>query len=469
MYIPEWEIEELLARNPELLGFPSKKLKLVERQKYLEKSGRYIDLLFKKEDVYLIVEVKSTLVNDKSVITDQLIPYRRAFANELGIPEDKIMCVLISPNGFSEDVKKLCQEAGIITRKLDKNNLVNATRKLNFKTRYTLLNDYESRTNNILNILGKRGVTKNFKQISSLRDIITYKEIFDEIRSVDTLLKRGVHDEHAKRRLSRLFAKLSESAPIQSHETGTESNGKLTTNRDMWFWLFYSVMDRRANAATFVKAKEALEKERVFAPYKIVELVKNKGERRALNKIAKILEDSNFPLLNDNVIGKLSFPKSIVDAAKFMRSYNYDFMHLYEDYIKAHQGNLSEARDSIWRDLQKKIYGAGPRIASQIIRGLVLKGQWSIPLDNNRFLEKCRFNVWIAGKTRLSLITDESEYYSQLGEFADNFLDGNRGIIAHVLWYIRKRFCKRPPKCDECMVAGYCLHPCSSIYRSHIT
>jgi len=433
MYVPEWEIEELLARSPELLGFPSKELKLIERQKYLEKSGRYLDLLFKRGDVYLIVEIKSTLVNDKTVITDQLVPYRRSLANELDIPEDKITCMLITPNGFSEDVKKLCQEAGIITRTLDQNSLVDATRKLSFKTQYSS------------------------------------KEFLADDKSESAPLTIGIQDEHAKRELASLFVKISENAPIQANEVGTESNGKLTTNRDMWFWLFYSVMDRRANAATFVKAKEALEKKRFFAPYKIVELVKNKGERRALNKIAKILEDSSFPLLNDKFMGKLSFPKSIVDAAKFMSKYGYGFEQLYKEYIQAHQNNLREARDSMWRDLQKEIYGVGPRIASQVIRGLVLKGAWKFPLDHNRFLEKCRFNVWIAGKTRLNLITDENEYYSQLGEFADNFLDGNRGIIAHVLWYTRKLYCKRPPKCDECIVAGYCMHPCSSIYKPHFT
>ena len=420
MYIPEWEIEELLAHNPELLGFPSKELKLVERQKYLEKSGRYIDLLFKRGDVYLIVEIKSTLVNDKSVITDQLIPYSRDFASELGIPKDKIMCVLISPNGFSEDVEKLCREAGIIARTLDQNSLVKAIRKLSFKNQHI------------------------------------YKEFFAKFKIESASLMMDIQETHVKKELASLFLEISEKAPIQAHEVGTESNGKLTTNRDVWFWLFYSVMDRRANAATFVKAKEALEKERVFAPYKIVELVKTKGERATLNKIAKILEDSGFPLLNDHVMGKLSFPKSIVDAARFMSSYSYNFTRLYESYVKAHQDNLKEAGDSLWRDLQKQIYGAGPRIASQIIRGMVLKGPWKFPLDDNRFLEKCRFNVWIAGKTRLGLISDESEYYEQLGKFADAFLDGNRGIIAHVLWYIRKRYCNRPTKCDECVVSNYC-------------
>lgn len=420
MYIPEWEIEELLVRNSEFLGFPSKELKLVKRQKYLEKSGRYIDLLFKTDDIYLIVEIKSTLVKEKSVITEQLMPYRRDLASELGIPEDEIVCVLISPNGFSEDVEKLCQKAGIIVRTLDQNSLVEAMRKLSFKNQST------------------------------------GKEFFANIKGESAPLTMDTQETHAKKELASLFLEISDKAPIQAHEVGIESDGKLTTNRDMWFWLFYSVMDRRANAATFVKAKKALERERVFAPYKIVKLVKIKGEKATLRKIAKILEDSSFPLLNDHVMGKLSFPKSIVDAAKFMRNYRYDFKGLYKEYIDAHQSNLRETRDSIWKDLQKEIYGVGPRIASQIIRGLVLKGPWKFPLDSNEFLEKCRFNVWIAEKTRLSLITDESKYYDQLGEFADKFLDGNRGVIAHVLWYIRKRYCNRPPKCGDCKLARYC-------------
>lgn len=429
MYIPEWEIEELVAHNPEFLGLPSKELKLVERQKYLEKSGRYIDLLFKRGDVYLIVEVKSTLVKDKSVITDQLIQYKRDLANELSIPEDKIICVLISPNGFSEGVKTLCQKAGVIARTLDQNSLVKAIRKQSFKNQHTK------------------------------------KEFLAKFKSESAPLTIDIQKTHPKKELASLFLEISKKAPIQAHEVGTESNGKLSTNRDMWFWLFYSVMDRRSNAATFVKAKKALEKERVFAPYKIVKLVKIKGEKATLRKIAKILEEYGFPLLNDHAMGKLSFPRSIVDAAKFMSSYGYNFTRLYGNYVEAHQDNLREACDSLWRDLQKRIYGVGPRIAGQIIRGMVLKGPWKLPLDDDRFLEKCRFNVWIAGKTRLGLIEDESEYYEHLGKFADDFLDGNRGIIAHVLWYIRKRYCNRPPKCDKCAVVNYCQRAFSFLPR----
>jgi hypothetical protein len=418
VYIPEWEVEELLAYNPQLLGFPSSQLKLVDRQKYLAKPGRYIDLLFKHGDTYLIVEVKSGLVNDKSVVADQLLEYKKSLAEESGLSDNKIVCVLVSPNGFTDEVRELCQQTGIIARALDERKLTKAIKRWNLRI-------------------------KNLKQTC----------IDDNKRT--RKLETDVRSQAEQRVLAALFSKMSDSAPIEAHEVGTKKNGKLTTNRDMWFWLFYSVMDRRANAATFVRAKEALEKERFFAPYRIVETLKKEGEAATLRRIARVLKTASFPLLNDYAKGELAFPKSIVDAAKFLSKFEYDFRRLYSRYLEEHK-DLDKARDAIWKDLQKQIYGVGPRIASQIIRGLTLKGSWKFPLDDNRFLEECRFNLWIAGQTRLGLIENEAEYYEKLGEFANRYLDGNRGIIAHVLWYVRKRYCNRPPKCDQCQLAEHC-------------
>jgi hypothetical protein len=419
MHIPEWEVEEILKCNPDLLGFPSNDLKLVERQKYLAKLGRYIDLLFQHGDSYVIVEIKSSVINDRSVVVDQLLQYKKSLAEESGLPDDKILCVLVSPNGFTKDLQEFCQQMGIIARTLDKSKLINAIKELNMRK-------------------------QNLNQVC----------LNDESDSL--LIETDIQSEAAMRDLASLFTRISEKAPIEAHEVSTEKQGILTTNRDRWFWLFYSVMDRRANAATFVKAKEALDRERLFAPYKIVELIGKEGETPTLKRMARILREANFPLLNDHAKGELAFPKSIVDAARFMSKYRYDFECLYEHYVKQYNGNLREARDAIWEDLQKQIYGVGPRIASQIIRGLTLKGSWRFPLDDDRFLEECRFNVWIAGQTRLGLIENEGEYYQQLGDFAERFLAGNRGIIAHVLWYIRKRYCNRPPKCNECELAGHC-------------
>jgi len=418
MYIPEWEIEESIARNPGLLEISGRleELELIERQKYLKETGGYIDLLFKKGRTYVVVEIKSTLVDDESVVTDQLQRYRQGLSSELKIPESDIVGVLATPMGFSTDVKSLCDKLGVIARHLDQNELVNAIGQPHFK-----------------------------------------REL-----SIEQLLEEGVQGELAKSEIASLFKKISATAPIRAHEVGTSSSGKLISDYDMWFWMFYSVMDRRANAATFVNAKKGLEEKRLFHPYEIVRLVTDKGEKKALGKIAGILEDHGFPLLNDRVMGKLSFPKSIVDAAQFMSHYEFSFDKLYHHYIDASQGNLSKARDSLWNDIKNKIYGAGPRIASQFIRGMVLKGPWYFPLEDDSFLEKCRFNVRFAGKTRLGLLEAEEKYYEQLGKFADDYLDGNRGIIAHVLWYIRKRYCNYPPKCDECPISSYCIRACAT-------
>jgi len=87
---------------------------------------------------------------------------------------------------------------------------------------------------------------------------------------------------------------------------------------------------------------------------------------------------------------------------------------------------------------------------------MVLKSSWNLPLTDDKLLEKCKFNIRFASKMRLGLIEDESSYYSDLGKFADEYLDGNRAIISHALWYIRKRYCDKKIMCDDCRLAGYC-------------
>jgi len=256
-----------------------------------------------------------------------------------------------------------------------------------------------------------------------------------------------------KKQLAETFKKISSIAPIESHEVGTDSYGYLQKD-DMWFWMFYSVLDRRSDASTFIKAKEALHKERLFHPSSILKLTNEIGKQKTANKIADILKKHGFTLLRDHHRGFLSQPLSIVEAAQFMAKYNFDYGELYKNYVRKSM-DLVDARNRMWKDLQKEIYGVGIRSASQFIRGMVLKGSWKFPLNDDRFLEKCEFNVEIA--SRIGLIENRSNYYEELGRFADNYLEGNRGILAHVLWYIRKRYCHHPTHCYECPLYSSCF------------
>ncbi len=262
----------------------------------------------------------------------------------------------------------------------------------------------------------------------------------------------------AMKEIAEYFIEVSKGAPIRAHEIRTGSNGFLKDNYDMWFWLFYSVMDRRANASTFVIAKMALEERDLFIPERITNLIEEKGEAFARVKITKILNNAEFPLIYERNWGKEAFSKSICDAAFLMKQYNYRFERFNQHHIWLNEYNMEQACTSLWNEINEKIYGAGPRIASQFIRGMVLKGPWKLSLNDDRFLEKNKFNVEFAGLTRLRLIRDEKSFYEELGRFADKYLDGNRAIISHVLWYIRKRFCYRSPLCDECKIAGYCCY-----------
>lgn len=260
--------------------------------------------------------------------------------------------------------------------------------------------------------------------------------------------------EKTKRRIADVFRDISWKAPIESHEVGTKSNGKLDSNRKIWFWMFYSVLDRRSDASQFIKAREILEQKRLFSPLHIVRLIREVGKDEAIKKIARLLRRENFPLLKDHSIGDLSQPRSIVEAAQFISEHNFRFETLYGNYLKVSGGNRVLARNALWKDLKNKIYGVGERIASQFIRGMVLKGPWDFPLNDDKFLEKCKFNVKVA--MRLGLVTDANRYREQLGEFAEKHLYGNRGIIAHVLWYLRKNYC---PKCYDCPLFDFCYVP----------
>lgn len=451
MYIPEWEIEETLAVNPKLIEIPEivRDLKLVERQKYLRKLGRYIDLLFQHQEKYVVVEIKSNYIDNDAVVTNQILEYKRGLSKELNIDEKNIICILVSPEGFSDKIIKMCKSYGIIAFQIDENKIINFMPK-DDKYIFSIGSDYRKRI--FRKILMKRGIFIN-KEMDANINIIN-----NEIRSIRTWIKYNLHDDYAKSKIAIIFKSISRKAPICAHEVNTTSDGKLISNLDKWFWLFYSVMDRRSNAANFIKARRILEDHNLFRPEEIVSLVNKVSKDEAIAKIAKILGKNGFPLLYDNHLGKLSQPRSIVDAAIYISKYNYDFDYLYDYHYEKNEADYTSTYQSLRKDIYKNIYGAGQRIVSQFIRGMVLKGDWNLPLNDDALLEKCSFNVRFASKLRLGLISSEENYYKELGEFADKYLDGNRAIISHVLWYVRKRYCDKKILCEECKFSGYCRH-----------
>ncbi len=252
--------------------------------------------------------------------------------------------------------------------------------------------------------------------------------------------------------IAKIFTQISEKAPIQAHRVH-ENSKQITDFGDKWFWMFYSALDRRSDASTFVHAKDFLWDKRLFHPYEIVKLVSTVGKEKAVSKIAKILQSSGFRLLKDRSRGMLSQPLSIVEAAQFISKFGFNFEKLYHHYVDSSK-NLGEARQKMWKDLKKQIYGVGTRSASQFIRGMVLKSSWNFPLNDYMFLEKCEFNTEIA--LRIGLIESRGDYYTDLAKFADEYLEGNYGVIAHVLWFIRKKYCAEH-RCYECPLFSRCF------------
>jgi hypothetical protein len=267
------------------------------------------------------------------------------------------------------------------------------------------------------------------------------------------------HDEVGLSQMALAFKLVTARAPIMAHEIWTESTGNLESADDMWFWLFYSVLDRRANASTFVKAKRILVEQGIFLPYDLIAYEGSHGEEATLDFMVECLETRGFPLSGDSTLGKRARPKSIRDAAKLLTNYSYDFRKWLRDALARNRGNEAEAFNDVWSELARSVYGVGPRIASQFIRGMVLKGPWRLPLSDERLLERSSFNLYFAGPDRFCLIQRSRDYESSLAEFANKFLAGNKAIVSHVLWYIRKRYeSEKVPACWECPLAGFCSY-----------
>jgi len=448
MYLSEWEIEDAIAWSPSIIEIPPYTgLRLKDRQRYLKTVGGYIDLLFEWQNRYVIVELKAILIEDKSTVTDQVLTYKKALARESNIDEEKIICILASPLGFSQAVLDVCEKFGVLTKCLDEASLIQSAPR----QRDSLLSRFVSGNEEgspLLDLLRHRGGGINFMKIDDYTVSV--------LKSAKTWLTQRIHDDVGQRGIAVVFKQVSSKAPLMAHEVFSTSDGALRTNEDKWFWLFYSVLDRRANASTFVNARNALDRQGLFSPRNIVSLVEALGMDQAMQRIAEILENAGFALLVDNGHGKLAYPQSIIDAAKLIRRYDYDFDCMYKAHLERSHNNLVTTFHSLWKELTEEIYGVGPRIAAQFIRGMVLKGSWNLPLNDNRLLEKTPLNCRFAGSPRFGLVQSESSFEEELRRFTDEYLDGNKAVVSHVLWYIRKRYCDKVPICSECPMTGYC-------------
>ena len=450
MIVPEWEMEETIMAYPELLdpGEGITSFKIHSQQYYLPGCGGYIDILASIPDSFLIIELKNEFVDNLHVITDQLSKYQAEMQHHPAC-RDRVKCLLVSTHGFSTEVKEAAQQNGIMLQVLPIKQLMIASEKV-------LVSDNTEK-------LALRRLLQRRLHLSKLDDVngllnnhINEGKIHD-VESVKRFVQYGEHDEHGLEMLATTFRRVSERAAIMAHRVFDTADCSLKDDEEKWFWLFYSVLDRRANAATFVKARHALESVNLFLPSQIVSLVDNVSYEEAIRILHSILHQSQFPLSFDSVRHELAMPCSIVDAALYMKKFNYSF-----DAMLGHFQRLTNSpynlTNIIVKDLMQNIYGVGKRISAQIVRGLTLKGRWNLNLQNPQQLEKCDYNEFFAGNSRLGLVSSPDGYEQELGIFASNFLEGNCGIVSHVLWYIRKRFCLRMMLCNLCPVAGFCLY-----------
>ncbi len=369
-YLPEWQLQEILEENPEQLEIPGhyEGLKLASAQRYVAKPGGYADLVLKtrRPGGLLVVELKANKITDLKPAY-QVLKYRDGLSMELRVPQQEIHCLVAAPGPVDEEIARQYESLGIGLSTVDLKRL---TTLRSPKSKGPLAESDGRRADRIW---------ERRKQTAST----VGETVVSTPQSIRRWISEGSHDERSLRDLANLLRWISATAPVFAHEVGRQSE-ELDSFHRQWFWLFYSSIDRRGNAALFVRAKEHLESVNLFLPTRLRDICDEKGEREALRMLSAELRIAKLPLVVDLHYGRDSLSKSILDAARLVCRYNLSFEDMLNDFQPT------------------------------------------------------------------------EEYRKEAKVFSDRFLDGDKAILSHALWFIRKRYCDKVPQCPECPAAGYC-------------
>jgi hypothetical protein len=442
-FLPEWQIQESLAANPKPLEVPGvfEGIRVRKEQRFLPSIGRYIDLLCRTRlpGGWLIVELKAEPVTSDDPIL-QALDYRRALAKEMAVDEEAIGCMVAAPGHPAPEPELLSRESGVLIRDLELGSLLSTGPK---GGRQQLKVGWQSQHDLLA-----------YRRKQSLTNPGSLAEVAPDEHSVQEWLRSASHDERGKEELATVLTKLSENAPLFAHEVGAIPTS-LDTPQSQWFWLFYSALDRRGNAALFVKGRELLTVEGRFSPDAIARLTDEIGEPAARREIATSLSRAGIPLVVDLHYGKESLGQSVLDAARFVVE-GKGFQNMMDAWRTEALVSGEDLGRLAIRKVQTAVYGMGPRSSAQFVRGMVLRGPWTLSLRDKAFLEDTKYNGLFAGPARLKIA--EEDFRAEATKYADEFLHGNKGLLSHALWFIRKRYCDKVPLCGECPVAGYCAY-----------
>ncbi len=440
--LPEWQVELAILDNLTILNHPNLPINYdrIENQYYLKSKGRYIDILLRKKNHFYIVELKGVHIDQESIITDQLLDYKEGIQREKNVSSANITCILASPYGFSNNVVKLAEKEAIILIELNERMI------------YKLL---PKKTENLNYYIEKRIIQRrlDITDNKTINEIISGKNqnYNSIISSTKNWLKNRIHDDKDKVAISIRMKKISEYAPIMAHDINEITDFNLNDDNEKWWWLVYSILDKRGNASSFYHVKEHLLRKNLFYPEDIIQHINSESDTYTLELLSTYISESGIST-RQNI---RSLAEGIFMAAKKIEKYNFNFSNIFNE-CKKQSINKSDLFDKIW-DFFIEIYGVGPRICSQIVRGLILKGGWDLEKSSHRLLEEQKHNIFIA-KQCLSLIDDKGKFKQELLEFSMKYLDGNNAILSHILWYIRKKYMctSKKPLCEHCPMSGYC-------------
>ncbi len=266
-----------------------------------------------------------------------------------------------------------------------------------------------------------------------------------------------VHETHPreetdKEQLAKKLRETSQQNPLFAHELIKGRNPQEFNEERAWLWLFYSILDGGGPAQTFIKAYRSMKREEIHKPRQLNQLIEEHGEENAARKLLPHLRKAT--LFNPGKGGVINYGKAILKAAELLKEHGYSFKELHRENkelkdIKETLGNIPYMKSN---DSRRK---------KQFIRGMVLRGNWNYPRDNEYFFEKPKQSTHIMNVSRRLGLNNHRE----LKEFTENQLEDYM-VLSHSLWVLGKKHCSTStkPECIRCKARKPC--PSSESFKA---
>lgn len=294
---------------------------------------------------------------------------------------------------------------------------------------------------------------RNYRKKNEVEAMVAAPEVLSNARTSEVKTSEvdveEVHSTHPrgevnKEELASKLREISEKNPLFAHELNQGREPREFNKERSWLWMFYTILDGGGPAQTFIKAYESMKRKGVHRPEDMIELKEEKGFEESSRSLLPHLRKAT--LFNPGRGGVINYAKALIEAAELLEEHEYSFKKLYE-----YNEKLNEIKNTLSTVTFMKSNES--RRKKQFIRGMVLRGSWKYPREDEYFFEKPSQSTHIMNVSRRLGMIDSDD----VKRFNEDHL-GDYMVLSHSLWVLGKKYCSTSsrPQCNRCRARSSC-------------